>query len=36
MSDTRTIHAVSHTHWDREWYFSTRDTQLFALKAISE
>ncbi len=36
MSDTRTIHAVSHTHWDREWYFSTLDTQLFALKAFSE
>lgn len=36
MSDIRTIHAVSHTHWDREWYFSTLDTQLFALKAFSE
>ncbi|RAU50124.1 hypothetical protein DBY68_009370 [Pseudocitrobacter sp. RIT415] len=36
MNDTRTIHAVSHTHWDREWYFSTLDTQLFALKAFSE
>lgn len=36
MSDVRTIHAVSHTHWDREWYFSTLDTQLFALKAFSE
>ena len=36
MSDARTIHAVSHTHWDREWYFSTLDTQLFALKAFSE
>lgn len=36
MNDIRTIHAVSHTHWDREWYFSTLDTQLFALKAFSE
>ena len=36
MNDVRTIHAVSHTHWDREWYFSTLDTQLFALKAFSE
>ena len=36
MTDARTIHAVSHTHWDREWYFSTLDTQLFALKAFNE
>lgn len=36
MTDNRTIHAVSHTHWDREWYFSSLDTQLFAIKAFSE
>lgn len=36
MTDVRTIHAVSHTHWDREWYFSSLDTQLFALQAFSE
>lgn len=22
----RTIHVISHTHWDREWYFSTCDS----------
>ncbi|WP_318366204.1 glycoside hydrolase family 38 C-terminal domain-containing protein [Enterobacter sp.] len=36
MSDQRIIHAVSHTHWDREWYFTTLDTQVFAVKAFSE
>lgn len=36
MNDKRLIHAVSHTHWDREWYFTTLDTQVFALKAFTE
>nr|WP_318383980.1 glycoside hydrolase family 38 C-terminal domain-containing protein [uncultured Enterobacter sp.] len=36
MKEKRIIHAVSHTHWDREWYFTTLDTQVFALKAFTE
>jgi len=34
--DRRVIHAVSHTHWDREWYFTTIDTQVLAVKAFTE
>lgn len=32
----RTIHAVSHTHWDREWYFTTLDSQVLAIKSFTE
>ena len=32
----RTIHAVSHTHWDREWYFTTLDSQVLAIKTFTE
>lgn len=30
------IHMISHTHWDREWYFTTLDTQVLALKSFRE
>lgn len=32
----KTIHMISHTHWDREWYFTTLDTQVLALKGFRE
>ena len=25
MSDRRVMHVISHTHWDREWYFTLQD-----------
>lgn len=27
---------IAHTHWDREWYFTTLDTQVLALKSFRE
>lgn len=30
------IHMIAHTHWDREWYFTTLDTQVLALKSFKE
>lgn len=34
MTD-RTIHVVSHTHWDREWYFSTCDSLVLMDQTIT-
>lgn len=31
----RTIHIVSHTHWDREWYFSTCDSLVLMDQTIT-
>lgn len=30
-----TIHIVSHTHWDREWYFSTSDSLVLMDQTIT-
>ncbi|MCS5420611.1 MULTISPECIES: glycoside hydrolase family 38 C-terminal domain-containing protein [Psychrilyobacter] len=32
----KNIHMIAHTHWDREWYFTTLDTQVLALKSFKE
>lgn len=31
----QTIHVVSHTHWDREWYFSTCDSLVLMDQTIT-
>lgn len=31
----RTIHVISHTHWDREWYFSTCDSLVLMDQTIT-
>ncbi|MGX8852442.1 glycoside hydrolase family 38 N-terminal domain-containing protein [Amedibacillus sp. YH-ame10] len=36
MSYNRTIHIVSHTHWDREWYFSTSDSLVLMDQTFSD
>lgn len=36
MSFNRTIHIVSHTHWDREWYFSTSDSLVLLDQTFSD
>lgn len=36
MSYNRTIHIVSHTHWDREWYFSTSDSLVLLDQTFSD
>ena len=35
MSKT-TVHVISHTHWDREWYFTDDDSQVFMCMAFDE
>lgn len=34
MTD-KTVHVVSHTHWDREWYFSTCDSLVLMDQTIT-
>ena len=36
MLFNRTIHIVSHTHWDREWYFSTCDSLVLLDPTIND
>lgn len=30
------IHVISHTHWDREWYFTVDDSQILMAKGFDE
>lgn len=34
--ENRTVHIVSHTHWDREWYFSTCDSLVLMDQTITK
>lgn len=34
--DQRIIHIVNHTHWDREWYFSTCDSTVLLDQTFSD
>lgn len=36
MSSNQTIHIVSHTHWDREWYFSTCDSLVLLDQTVTD
>ena len=31
-----TIHIFAHTHWDREWYFTTSRSKVYLMKEISD
>ena len=32
----KTVHVVPHTHWDREWFFTTSRAQTYLLKDIKD
>lgn len=36
MLFNRNIHIVSHTHWDREWYFTTCDSLVLLDQTVSD
>ena len=27
----KTLHIVPHTHWDREWYFTSEESKSFCI-----
>ena len=31
---TQQVHIVPHTHWDREWYFTTEQSQILLIEAM--
>lgn len=33
---SKTIHVISHVHWDREWYFTSDDSKILMNKAFDE
>lgn len=36
MNDKNKIHIVPHTHWDREWYFTTARSKVYLAKNLKE
>lgn len=32
----KTVHVVPHTHWDREWFFTTSRAQIYLLKDLKD
>lgn len=36
MPETRTLHIISHTHWDREWYETFQQFRLRLVKLVDE
>ncbi|AEB07788.1 glycoside hydrolase family 38 [Coriobacterium glomerans PW2] len=32
----RTVHVIPHTHWDREWYFTTSRSMVYLLKDFGD
>lgn len=32
----KTIHVVAHTHWDREWYFTTSRSKVYLMKELAD
>lgn len=32
----RTIHVVPHSHWDREWYFTTSRSKVYLMKDLAD
>lgn len=32
----KTVHVVPHTHWDREWFFTTSRAQVYLLKDLKD
>jgi mannosylglycerate hydrolase len=35
MSRTK-VHVIPHTHWDREWYFTTSRSKVYLVKHVKE
>lgn len=33
---TKTVHVIPHSHWDREWYFTTSRSKVYLLKDLAE
>ncbi len=32
----KTVHVFAHTHWDREWYFTTSRSKVYMMKELSD
>ena len=30
------VHVVPHTHWDREWYFTTSRSKVYLMKDFAD
>lgn len=30
------VHVIPHTHWDREWYFTTSRSKIYLAKQVKE
>ena len=31
-----TVHIISHSHWDREWYFTTSRSKIYLMKDLND
>ena len=31
----KTVHVVPHSHWDREWYFTTSRSKIYLLEDLN-
>lgn len=32
----KTIHVVPHSHWDREWYFTTSRSKVYLMRDLAD
>ena len=32
----RKVHVIPHTHWDREWYFTTSRSKVYLMKDFKD
>ena len=30
------VHLINHTHWDREWYFTTSRSKVYLMKDLKD
>lgn len=35
-SNRTKVHVIPHTHWDREWYFTTSRSKVYLVKHVKE
>nr|WGD98091.1 hypothetical protein P5627_01850 [Bacillus safensis] len=33
---TVNVHVIPHTHWDREWYFTTSRSRIYLMKSVMD
>ncbi len=33
---TKKIHVIPHSHWDREWYFTTSRSKVYLMKDLQD